>query len=750
MSILSAIKKYTSKTANLIEDIIVLRKINPEFIPYACYYNPHTILTKNSELLQTIRIPGFSQDLADKGIMDLRSIIKDSLTKNINNNDLAVWIHTIRKRSDIDTAHPEDYTLDFPRETHTAWRKKNYWHDKYANELYITILHHSPPMQLRGLKDIVKSFSFRAQKSKHKSFLKNASHVLTKVTNTILEDLKPYGATLLGNNLEKDGLYSDYLKFFNQFFYFPVRKRLLPYVDLSQSFSDIRMAFGSHEIEFMDEEDKPLFATILSIKEYHYINPKLLDDILQLPQQMIFTESFTFADPRLISQHLEYHDNILKISKDTEFRKLSNIDNLIQIGRHDHFKIVDQQLTIMLVSETLNKLYVELRRLNESLNDLGLIIVHEDIQLENCFWSQLPGNFSFRTRKVPVHIDHITGFATLHYFNFGQLSSPWGGAITLFRTISGTPYYFNFHHKGIGHTVITGPASSGKATFMHFLISESFKLNPILFYLDHHHHAKNFIEALEGTYQEASKINPFTLENNSENRGFLMDWLTLLIHESAATTEENLAQLNSIIDQLYNLPVDQRDLSIFFEDENIKQKIAHVIDPQANDTLSPVFALNCSDLLQDKKQAKLIIYYWMHKFLSELRGQATIIVLKDFLFDIDESFFNSHLAPWLQKLTARNAIALFSIDLTVGNRFNSPLAKTIIDNTVTQMLLPDAPNTYLYKTLFSLDENHAYNFRTMRKINRHFMLKQANDVLVAEVSLAGLDPSLKVLSFVEG
>ena len=33
--------------------------VNPDLIPYACYYDSKTILTQNMELLQTIKIPSF-------------------------------------------------------------------------------------------------------------------------------------------------------------------------------------------------------------------------------------------------------------------------------------------------------------------------------------------------------------------------------------------------------------------------------------------------------------------------------------------------------------------------------------------------------------------------------------------------------------------------------------------------------------------------------------------------------------------
>ena len=36
--------------------------------------------------------------------------------------------------------------------------------------------------------------------------------------------------------------------------------------------------------------------------------------------------------------------------------------------------------------------------------------------MENCYWSQLPGNFSYISRRSAINTDRIGGFASLSNF----------------------------------------------------------------------------------------------------------------------------------------------------------------------------------------------------------------------------------------------------------------------------------------------------------------------------------------------
>ena len=76
--------------------------IDTNLIPYACYYDSKTILTKNMELLQTIKIPSFVTNKSEHNFYSLKNDLNESFINNSKiSNDLTFWFQTARKPVDI-------------------------------------------------------------------------------------------------------------------------------------------------------------------------------------------------------------------------------------------------------------------------------------------------------------------------------------------------------------------------------------------------------------------------------------------------------------------------------------------------------------------------------------------------------------------------------------------------------------------------------------------------------------------------
>src|SRR5205085_292139 len=123
----------------------------------------------------------------------------------------------------------------------------------------------------------------------------------------------------------------------------------------------------------------------------------------------------------------------------------------------------------------------EVAEVQLAFSKLGLITVREDIKLEECFWSQLPGNFEFLRRKEPILTKSIGGFCRLNRFPSGSANhNHWGEAVALMPTIVNSPYFFNFHHRDNGHSVLFDFNSFNDQSghvLLNFLLSETRKYN---------------------------------------------------------------------------------------------------------------------------------------------------------------------------------------------------------------------------------------------------------------------------------
>ena len=76
----------------------------------------------------------------------------------------------------------------------------------------------------------------------------------------------------------------------------------------------------------------------------------------------------------------------------------------------------------------------------------------EEAGVAGAFWSQLPGNFTYRVRVGDITSRNFAGFSSFHNFPMGRIKgNQWGDAVTMFKTSSGAPFYFNFHKGDLGN-----------------------------------------------------------------------------------------------------------------------------------------------------------------------------------------------------------------------------------------------------------------------------------------------------------
>ena len=473
------------------------------FIPAACHYDEYTLLTKNGELIQTIQVKGnFSQNIGDD-LAHLRDIIRDTIKSNVHNDDFAFWVHTVRRKTNLDdsAAQYPDALSDI---IHDMWREKNYWHDKFINTLYISIVYKKPELNILDISTIIKSLSGAYVTELYNKHFQKASETLNDVVNKILADLTFFGVERLHIKEEGGAYYSEPLFLLRRIIHLSEQRILLPLTDLAKALGTHRYAVGDNQIEVMNETSRK-FASIISIKEYHEMPEHVLDGVLRLSLEFIVTEVFYCVPKSIATKPLEYSDYILKTSRDSDLRAYT-LEQMMDASDESERAFCHQQISIMIMSDTVGSLAADVAHTSHALSDIGIVHVQEDINLEQVFWSQLPGNFAFLRRITPNIITNTAAFASLHNFPTGDATSAWGKAITLFRTEKGTPHFINFHnHKNVGHTIIFGPNGSGRIVMMNFLISEAMKFRPTIIYLTCSIKPKILLETIGGRVQELTK-----------------------------------------------------------------------------------------------------------------------------------------------------------------------------------------------------------------------------------------------------
>lgn len=136
----------------------------------------------------------------------------------------------------------------------------------------------------------------------------------------------------------------------------------------------------------------------------------------------------------------------------------------------------------------------------------------------------------------------------------GFSKSDWGpGAISIFRTTSGSAYRFQFHvsseDSAVAHCCIIGPTGQGKTTLLTFLAGQAMRHRDLkVFFFDRHRGAEIFTRAIGGAYvgfegdEKNVSLNPFDCANTPNNRAFLRRWIRAITLVDDAVSEKEIAR----------------------------------------------------------------------------------------------------------------------------------------------------------------------------------------------------------------
>lgn len=136
----------------------------------------------------------------------------------------------------------------------------------------------------------------------------------------------------------------------------------------------------------------------------------------------------------------------------------------------------------------------------------------------------------------------------------GRQKSDWGPVpLSYFRTITGTPYAFQFHVSeepyGVAHTALIGPTGQGKTTFFSFMAGQSMRIPDLrTYFFDRNNGAKVFALMQGAPYvkfdggAESVSLNPLAVPDTSDNRAFLRTWIRDITGGVDAVSEQEIAR----------------------------------------------------------------------------------------------------------------------------------------------------------------------------------------------------------------
>lgn len=742
------------------------------FIPVEGHWDSNILMTKNSELLMVIRMEGFAFETADDEDIDMRKNVRNTLFKSVASAEYALWIHVVRRKQH---AHAEgEFYETFSQYLNDEWDEKHVDAESFINEIYLTVIRKKDTdSSAAKITDIMMSLANKADVEAKDIEMKSMAKDLKEISSRMLGSLKDYKPTLLGLRETENGVFSEPLEFFGSIVncasYSPM---LVPAMSADKYIPTHRLYFGKRALEVRSPTGQSKFAGSITIREYAtYTSAGMLDTFLQLPFEFVIAQSYVFINRQKAIGMMSMHQRRMSSSGDKAVSQMVEITEAMDMASGGQIAFGEHHLTVMVAEDSLTKLETALSLCYGELVNIGVMPSRDTFNLQASYWAQLPGNFSYISRGSTISTMNLAGFASFHNYPTGRaLKNHWGPAITVLDTTSGTPFFFNFHVRDVGHSTIIGPTGAGKTVTMNFLCGQAQKYKPRMFFFDKDRGAEIFIRALGGVYSViepsgATGFNPLQLADTPENRTFLTEWIKvmcMMTHDQAMTPEET-ERIADAVKGNFKLPPEQRKLSNIAPFMGLegpgslasRLRMWHSGETHAGLFDNPkdeldfsrarVFGFEMQKVLQDGISLSPVLLYLFHKINLSLDGTPTMIVLDEAWALIDNEIFAPKIKDWLKVLRKLNAMVIFATQ-SVEDIAGSSISDTLVQQTTTQIFLPNAKATEIYCDTFMLSQREYVLIKTTDPGTRYFLVKQGPEVVVARIDLSGMDNVINVLS----
>lgn len=763
------------------------------FIPAACHYDQNTLLTKCGELLQIIQIQGINSENISEKLFDLRKMVRLAIANNVKDNNFAFWIHTIRRKANLDD--DGEYNNFLSANIHDMWAEKNHLRSKYVNRLYISIIYNKHELKIDNSSSFISSLSPKVITNFEDKCLARARDILNETVDNILNDLSDYGAKKLGIVFDDSGdAYSEPIFLYKKIIQLKEERCRVPITDISQTLSSHHYSVGNDTMEVIGHDGKK-FAAILSLKEYREISADALDVFLQIPVEMIATEIFYFTDEKTVISSFEHQDYILNISKSDALKEIKGIDKIKEQKNAESNNFCHQRISFLIMSDDLSQLSSKVALASKELAKIGIVHIREDINLEKVFWSQLPGNFAFLHRMVPTILHNTASMSSLHNYPTGNKYGPWGRAITLLRTERGTPFFMNLHNEqDRGNVYIFGPDHSGSTSLMNFLISESNKYNPSLCYITSNKDSFIFIKALGGLWIEGEKnlINPLLLEDTKQNQIFVKEFLHIIAnHFVVPLSDKEIKKLDDLAISIFKIDKKKRKLADIIDkflkdhkdNDTLKERLEHygkggkyqaIFDSEQELSLSPggVIAFNLEafddDLFKKQNYPKEkkhipkynddlnlmrsmrmgIIYAANHLLSLSPSGDKKILAIDNLTHLVAVQFYADLLGTMKENLLSNFGVSIQTVSLDDLLKLSNAESFTrdwmsYIDTCIIMPQKIVLPNL---DQILGIDSTCIDKLASIKPDDRMFLVYQDDRTLAIEVDLSYFPGIQKILS----
>jgi type IV secretion system protein VirB4 len=751
-----------------------------EFVTLSTHVSPTVLKMTGGDYLLTWRLGGLPFVGREEWEIEHRHNTFNRMLQTLRAPDfvnVAFWVHDIRRRRRL--SDHSRFKQAFNQQLSDAYVKALSSQKLMQNELYLTMMYRPTGGNRRFIDKTASIEQLEAEQSQ-------AIAKVLELAGNVEAVLKDYAPYRLGMYEASNGvIFSETLEFFGY-----LLNRIDEPVPVLQAPVYEYLAVSKHRFshkqgDFLITTPDGVnhFGAVLNIKEYSEATyPGILNGLKYLDFEYVVTHSFSPMGRHDALKALERTKGMMISSGDKAVSQIVELDNAMDQLASGNFVLGEYHFTLTVYAASQDTLAQQLAATRAELSNAGFVSVKEDLAVTASFYSQLPGNWRFRTRLANVSSLNFLGLSPLHNFATGKKeNNPWGDCVTVLQTTNGQPYYFNFHathpaenslgEKAIANTMVIGKSGTGKTALINFLLSQVQKLTPTptIFFFDKDRGAEIFVRACGGNYLslengQPTGFNPFQCERTEENVQFLADFIKVLVGKSVYSAREE-EDIFRAVENMLDTPMRLRNMTNFQKslpnmgDDGLfvrlrkwtaGNSLGWVFDnpvDTVNLEKANIIGFDYTDIIDNAEVRVPVINYLIHRLEALIDGRPLIYVMDEFWKILDGKGGLKEFAKNKQKtIRKQNGLGIFATQ-SPEDALASDIAAALIEQTATMILLPN-PNAsrddYInglklteaeYQVVVSLDER-----------SRCFLVKQGHASSVCQLNLRGLDDALSVIS----
>lgn len=755
-----------------------------QYLRYSHHVTPQVISCGNLEYMCTIRLAGRSWDAAP--IEELREWNDVLHTAMLGQRfgSIGYYTHLVRRRVHEFSRTP--FRQPFAQRFDDHYYRQFDTNGLMLNELYLTVL-------VRPEDDVVLGKLAQIEKASPaqiSAWQKELLERLERAIGTLTAALAQYDPEVL-QIVDRDGIaFSEPQEFLGlilngQQTPMPVtRGRIAEVLPVARP---IFSRWG--ELGELRHLDRSRTFAIMEVRDLpEKVRPGHLNELLNAPFEFVLTQSWASFSKAEALKLVERQQKILRDSNDysaSQVKQLSMALDDITAGR---IGLGDHQVTLQVLAENADAVYPLLSKAEGIMSNMGMQVRALSTALEAAFWSQMPGNWDWRTRPEVLSSENFLDLNSFHNQLSGKpAGNPWGPAVCMFRTTTGAPWFFNYHtslgdvdetgKRRPGNTAIIGKTGTGKTVLQGVLATMAMKFDASLLVYDKDRGMQVLIMQLGGRYfvlklGEPTGWAPLQMPPTSRNLAFMR---RLVTHLASARGEPVTTEDTRLIDRALNslmmmdrserrfstlitlLPLTAKtgrtsvherllawcgsgEYGWLFDGEEDTLDLG---DESSHDQL--ILGFDFTELLDDPMVRGAATLYLEHRAQTLTNGRRLIKLVDEVQHLLGDPHFADSLRDDSRTIRKKNGVLAFSTQ-EVAALLEVPAGVSLIDQSATKCFLPNPTAKWEEYRQMGVSRSEFDLIKRLGEHSRQMVVKQGSSVTVVDISLAGCDDELLVFS----